>query len=79
MSNTYTATIRNAETTVILSNNGVSVYVRNAASQAWSRCGYGKHFATIADAIANYKSAPMKAFLQSIKADQEPVNVIQFA
>jgi hypothetical protein len=76
----YVATIRNAETTVIISTNGVSVYVRNASSRAWSRVGYGKHFETIAAAIGAYKSAPMKAFLQSIKQDQEPANnVIQFA
>ena len=80
MSNaTYTATIRNSETTVIISEIGVSVYVKNASSLAWSRCGYGKHFNTISEAIANYKSAAMKSFLQSIKADQEPANVIQFA
>jgi hypothetical protein len=75
----YVATIRNAETTVILSEIGVSVYVQNASARAWSGCGYGKHFATISEAIANYKSAAMKSFLQSIKADQEPANVIQFA
>jgi hypothetical protein len=75
----YVATIRNAETTVILGPIGVSVYVRNAASKAWSGCGYGKHFQTIAEAIGSYKSAPMKAFLESIKRDQEPANVIQFA
>jgi hypothetical protein len=80
MSNTtYTATIRNAETTVILSEIGVSVYVKNASARAWSRCGYGKHFATMSEAIANYKSSAMKSFLQSIKAEQEPANVIQFA
>jgi len=80
MSNTtYTATIRNAETTVILSEIGVSVYVKNASSRAWSNCGYGKHFETISEAIANYKSSAMKSFLQSIKAEQEPANVIQFS
>ena len=75
----YVATIRNAETTVIVSDLGVSVYVRNESSRAWSRCGYGKHFGSIAKAIEGYKSAPMKSFLQSIKQDQEPSNVIQFA
>jgi hypothetical protein len=75
----YKATIRNAETTVIVSDVGVSVYVRNESSRAWSRCGYGKHFGSIAKAIEGYKSAPMKSFLQSIKHDQEPSNVIQFA
>jgi hypothetical protein len=75
----YVATIRGAETTVIISATGVAVYHNTAAARAWSRCGYGKHFETIADAIAGYKSAKMKAFLKSIKQDQEPTNVIQFA
>lgn len=76
----YVATIRNAETTVIISATGVSVYHNNASSRAWSRFGYGKHFETIAEAITAYKSAPMKAFLEFIKQDQEPANnVIQFA
>lgn len=73
----YVATIRNAETTVILGMVGVSVYVKNAAARAWGN--YGKHFSTIQEAQAAYKSKEMKSFLGEIKRDQEPSNVIQFA
>ena len=42
----------------------VRVVVQNAAHRVWR--GAGKRFATLADAIANYKSDDVKAMLETL-------------
>ena len=44
--------------------NYVRVIVQNASHRAWK--GMGKQFPTIAAAIENYKSADVKAMLESL-------------
>lgn len=61
--NWFDATCGKTSAWVAISKNGVQVCTKNAAHRAWG--GFGKHFPTVADAVANYKSAEMKAIIEA--------------
>ena len=51
--------------TVLVAPNYINVSVQNAAHRAWK--GMGKTFATVEQALANYRSAPIRAIIEAAR------------
>lgn len=61
--------------TVGIEQDGVSVCCNNAAHRTWRK--FGKRFASISDAINNYRSAEMKAIIEAaVEFSQIPQQVV---
>ena len=62
----FDATIENRNVAVMIvsgKSNYVNVRVKNASHKVWK--GMGKDFATIDEAVSNYKDGKIKAIIQS--------------